>query len=34
MLYISKSDFVRQSDANYETSYYKMRNFVLQIDES
>ena len=34
MLYTSKSDFVRQSDVNCETLYYKMMNFVLQNDES
>ncbi len=34
MLYTSKSDFVRRSDVNCETSYYKMMNFVLQNDES
>ena len=34
MLYTSKSDFVRQSDVNCETLYYKMMNFVLRNDES
>ena len=34
MLYTSKSDFVRRSDVNCETSYYEMMNFVLRNDDS
>ena len=34
ILYTSKSDFVRQSDADCKTLYYEMMNFLLQNDES